>query len=469
MNEEAKRRLQDFAIVACIVSACTTTGLALASLFNQVLPWRLQSWHYAIVFIAACGFSTMAAWLSAIVDRRLAPRPGAAPCHEHISGWTIVFIVLFIIMLANLAAWASAHLGSNALSSVWSLWAFWAAAIFLSAAAFLPEFNLEENRYTHGLISLAKKLRLALPIRWIGLFFSYLDMVLVHAISCSSAMHARSPWVRYSISLIMLASCIVLGLTLSAPWGLIPIGWLFILALALLRRWTFLERDLDRIYTRNSIFDKQFVVGFGRNYHRDALLASITVLLLLPLTLRQAHMWSLDLGNPIFVVGSANINDFSAWIELVGAEVAKAMPFVDWSEVYGINAAGKISLGSGQLSHHILFGIRVVIDAIILGSLLQAVGSFAKHKDRLDLFYEGRLDRLDPFLERRELGRLVRRNKDGWEVNKERFSAFPRYDVSRLTALRFGSADARILAAVNLLLRRDYPNNIEYDSADAHE
>lgn len=104
------------------------------------------------------------------------------------------------------------------------------------------------------------------------------------------------------------------------------------------------------------------------------------------------------------------------------------------------------------MARHVIFATRVLVDLVFLAALLQALGISARNAKQRELFNSGSLNRLDPFIEKAELRKLVRRGDDGdWQAIEEEIEKFPAYDAIRLGELSDPSQPKAIQAAAKAL------------------
>jgi hypothetical protein len=193
-------------------------------------------------------------------------------------------------------------------------------------------------------------------------------------------------------------------------------------------------------------------VGFGEDLRDESLLSFVFMFLLIPLALRQGQLWSND---TLFDTSHLHHTPFLVdWIAFFGGELAKAAPFVDWAEVYGVKG-GEQFIASSTAAKNVIFAMRVLLDLVFMAALVQALSIAARNAKQMELFQSGTLDRLDPFTEPREFRKLLRRDKDGkWEVVPEALARFPKYDAVRLAELS-DKEFAPINVAAIALRRRD--------------
>ncbi len=451
------QRRFDLAFMACVLGAVGLGALAVSvTRYPEVLTTR----QILLCFLGACAVPFIASWRRAILDGRLPASPNGQPKHEHITGWGFLALSLVIAVIVGLAAWATSdEIADRRIHADWGIGVVFGLAVAFAAAAILP---LIANAL--GPNGLTKQLSvIATPLMWFakpfGAILSFIDSLMVFAVA--GAAGASQPWllVRYGLLFFSILPCAVLGYWLPAPWGLVPITWGFAVAIAISRRWAWIEDDRE-IYMLNRRYSGAHVrIGFAQDLRDEALLSFMSMFFLVPLALRQAHMWSIDIGHPLFEIRTDAPLHLLDWIGYYGTELAKAVPFVDWAEIYQVQGAAPIDAVSPE-SRHVVFATRVLVDLVFLAALLQALSISARNAKQMDLFRAGVMDRLDPFIEPREFRKLVRKNSRGhWEANPEEIEKFQKYDGTRLAELsapehhpiniaakalrrRFGSDDA---------------------------
>ncbi|WP_322810380.1 hypothetical protein [Terricaulis sp.] len=286
---------------------------------------------------------------------------------------------------------------------------------------------------------------------------SVIDSALVFAVATAAGTTRTNTIVRYTILLSLVGTCAALGYYWPAPWAFVPIAWGFVLAFSISRRWAWIEQDRELAMLNPALSQAHIRVGFAQNLRDEALVSFLSMFLLVPLALRQAQLME---GDGLFTLAQgADIHSIELWISFYGTELAKAVPFVDWAEVYHVEGNADVSAQT-DLARHVVFATRVLIDLVFLAALLQAISTASRDGQQRDLFYRKRaIRRLDPFTEPEALRALVRKDANGsWEANEERFEAFPDYDMNRLVELSTNS-DERIRTAAELLRTRQGADN----------
>lgn len=435
-----KRDGQRFSLelVGCIIGCLALAGVTGVEIARPELLTFAQA---TVIFVAGCSIAVIGSWRQAIIDARLPPplRPSKIK-HDHITGWGFIIIAMSVSVIIGLASWAAPHqrdIGPNLSVSV----VVGLAIVFL-IAALAPPINMTDAR------SLLH--RVGAVVHPFGLLLSAIDSFMVFAIAGSAGVTQRWLIFRYGILLSVMGTSTVLGFVLPAPFGLIPLAWAFLVAVSISRRWGWVEEDRD-LYMLNRSVGAHLRVGFSEDLRDEALLSFVFMFVLIPLALRQAQAWSHD---TLFQINLGHPARFLDWVAFFGGELAKAAPFVDWAEVYGVQGDEQF-VAKAEAAKHVIFAMRVLLDLVFLAALVQALSIAARNAKQMELFSAGTLDRLDPFTEPRQFRKLVRRSEGGgWEVVPEAIESFPKYDPIRLAELsdkEFAPIDIAAIA----LRRRD--------------
>lgn len=460
-DQPLKRPSANWTLIACVLGAVmmlVTTALA-------VMPGRVDPYFDRptqalvgyICFAIAALIPVVFSWNKAINDGQLARRNGAEPKYEHVSGWSALLLLGIVAFIAVLVTWAAHSTDANRkIHAEWGTWvvvALSVAFIVVAASPLVPRFMRRTGIDT----KLAPIARIAnRPIEWISGGLSSVDGVLVFAVANGAGTSRSNIFVRYLVLLSVISTCAVLGYYWTAPWAFIPIAWGFIVAFSVSRRWSWIEEDRELAMLNPTLSRAYIRVGFAQNLRDEALVVFLSMFLLVPLALRQAQLYLSLQDVQLFTIPNASdVNDLAMWVSFYGTELAKAVPFVDWAEVYHVEGDAPIEAQT-EYALHAIFLTRVLIDLVFLAALLQAISAGARDAQQRDLFYrKGAIKRLDPFAEPDALKSLVRRNAEGkWESVGERFDDFPKYDEDRLVELS-ASDDERIARAADLLLKRD--------------
>jgi len=193
--------------------------------------------------------------------------------------------------------------------------------------------------------------------------------------------------------------------------------------------------------------DEDLRVGFGQDLRDEALIGFATMLILLPVILRsifislEPHLQYDPATNNGLGLTSHN---YGAWLSLVGTELAKAVPFVDWAEIFHVEGDPFIAFDKDAAAYQcVIFAMRVIVDLVLLAALLQAVSIVSRTAKQKEMFFDdGTLSQLDPFIEPKELAHLAAGKPGQWRIrNKDEFDAFPEYDEDRLVRLSIAEDD----------------------------
>jgi len=421
----ARSRSFDWEAAACALSVTLLTALAAGPLYEEALPFAVQPWHWAAAFGLACAPAIITSWIVSILAGRLPPRPGSTPKLNHISGWSFLILAVPIALIVALALWAAASPdGGRAINATWGIIVTAGLAVLFIFAAWAPSWNLQ--RRAGWLLSILRPL-----VTPFGLLMSIIDSLLVFVVATAAGASRHTWQMRYFILAGFLLPCAMMGYWLAAPWGLIPLAAGFAIAVSLSRRWAWIEDDRELAMLNGRFVGPHLRIGFEQDLRDEAMLSFMSMFFLVPLALRQIQGWQ-----TIFDMGQADLDNVLDWIAFYGAELAKAVPFVDWAEIYNVHGDAGIRTGDQPLARHVIFATRVLVDLVFLAALLQALGISARNAKQRELFTTGALNRLDPFIEKSEFRNLVRRGTDGeWQADDEAIASFPEYDVIRLGEL----------------------------------
>ena len=239
---------------------------------------------------------------------------------------------------------------------------------------------------------------------------SWIDSILVRivapmtgAIQAPDGRHGLG-W-HHALIIGVMAPLTLLGYGLPQPWGLIPIAAAFLFALSIGRRWAWVEGDRETASRLRTTKGKDIHVGFSNDLRDEALLGYAFLFILVPLTLYQLNEMT-----GAFCLRGVETNghfacrdgegEFRDWIGFFGLELFKAVPLVDWAEIYGFEAEPQIIAKENvDLAKHLIFGSRVLVDFVVMAALFQAIAIFQRNQTQRKLYDSGQLDVLDPISE----------------------------------------------------------------------
>ena len=401
---------------------------------------------FTAIYVACLMPPVIANWLQARRDEKVPIKKGDKQ-PDHISGLSASTFILFAIVVVTLGLWAAAS-GTQATISVY------AGLIILGGllmAFGIVAFGLPQARvlsWIHGVLKTASK-----PVGWL---FSVIDSLLVYAVA--NALGANSPkWLtRFMLLLGSLIPCAILGWWLPAPIGLLPLALALIGSISIARRWSWMEEDRENAMLARKFEGEHIRVGFAQDLKDEALVGFAVLFMIVPIALRQLH---LALGEQAFVITPhGDTNSLIAWLSYFGTEMAKAVPFVDWTEIYHVNGSSSISLkdagiGVGQ---HVVFGMRILVDLVLLAAFLQAIAITQRTKKLKEMFYvERSMNRLDPFIEPTEFRKLLEPVSGRFVLDQDKYDAFPVYDPDRLEELKGRGEDDGVGYVAARLIERD--------------
>lgn len=304
-------------------------------------------------------------------------------------------IIVATVAGVTLLAFFAAAYASDTISTAISYATFVGVFLMFFLVIVLPHVTnyfrrRREERITITPLGIAS---LDLPAQWL----SYLDTFLVKVIApLSGGTQSRFSHLHV-IGILSLLS--LLGLVVPRPLGLAPVALGILFAVALGRRWAWVEADRETASRLVRTNGSNIHLGFENDLKDEALTGYAGLFILVPLTLYQIQ----DLTNFIPPLREQQ-NILLTWIAFFGGELAKAVPFVDWWDIYGnteLSSNGK----------HLTFLSRAAVDLVILSALFQALGIWQRDQVQARLFKDGHLDAFDPFKEREFFERgIVRLN-----------------------------------------------------------
>lgn len=421
----SKRRPNDQAVVHCgfrelyywlIVVLAALTAVAYLSTLRSIqlwpdialvdparaattpLPIIVFLGTLALAFLPAAGATYLYA-RTELSHRALIPGlPGKLFRSDAVSPasfWVSFALVGLIVLLANWAA--GARDAGSALSGVLTFWiTFFVIALFVTFI-FVPHISRffvgqQERRAAQGKILAGG----APPLEAPAVFVSWLDSGLVRLVAPLSG--ATQKGLPHLLVIFILLPLTALGFVLAAPWGLVPIAIGMLLVAALGRRWAWVEEDRETASRLLKTDAREIQIGFDNDLKDEALLGYAFLFVLVPLSLHQLWGWQRDAFEP--VEGADVSNAFFAWLSFFGAELAKAVPFVDWWEIYQVDLKRPIEPSeTSALGKHLTFLSRAMVDLVIMAALFQAIGIWQRNRTQQRLYDAGQIDAFDPFLE----------------------------------------------------------------------
>jgi hypothetical protein len=308
--------------------------------------------------------------------------------------WISALVVASIVALARWAAAASSGVSENLAFAI----TFLVICLFIGCI-FVPHVNRyftrqREAREATGKVAEAGFMPLDAP----AVFVSWIDSLLVRLVAPLSGATQRGRGVPHLLVILTLVPLTALGFLLAAPYGLVPIAIGMLIAISLGRRWAWIEEDRETASRLLKTVGEDIHVGFDNDLKDEALLGYASLFVLVPLALNQIHGLNLN----AFQAADGNTgNAFYDWMSFFGAELAKAVPFVDWWEIYNVNIPRTFEPVADQpLGKHLTFSARAMVDLVIMAALFQFIAIWQRGRMQRKLYNLGQVNHFDPFAER---------------------------------------------------------------------
>ncbi len=271
--------------------------------------------------------------------------------------------------------------------------------------------------------------------RWLASFYNAVDTVLVRIGAHVAGAEHFNDFARYSVLLATMLSLTAMAWFLPAPLGLAPAIIGFVLALSVSRLWAWVEDDRNMASITKFNPDAPRRVGFREDFRDETITAFIFVLVLIPIAMMQADRAQV-FGQPLFT-GDGKDNP-SVWFGYFGFELAKALPIVDWADIYNLRPGTDLLRPNGATGMHAVFAARSTVDLVLIASLLQAISIANRNRQQIALYAAGHIDRLDELVEKVEMKRAL-----ALQDSKARTARvdFRRYNPERLKDVYFGTRD----------------------------
>lgn len=311
--------------------------------------------------------------------------------------------------------------------------ALFASIVFLDWIARFPPLRATAKAFN----------RLAPRMNFLVAFYDMLDTALVRLGSHVAGADHLKTRSRYGILAVTLGCLALLAWYLPPPFGLTPVIVGLVVALSLSRLWAWVEEDRDMAAITGFSPLAPQRVGFREDYRDETLLGFIFVLVLLPIAWMQIDSGVIQ----IFQQGAdhgrvQNPQNFGMWLGYFGFELAKALPIVDWADIY--------KLGPGDTNYitpfwpngaHAVFMARALVDLILIASFLQAIAIANRNAQQKSLYAVGQINRLDELVEKAALSRAIRETRQSGtgagrfelaHLTDTELVDFRRYDLTRL-------------------------------------
>jgi hypothetical protein len=308
--------------------------------------------------------------------------------------WISAIVIGSIIILARWAAAASSTVSQSLAFAI----TFLVICLFVGFI-FVPHINRyfvrrAEAREAAGLVMAAGFMPLTAP----AVVASWIDSLLVRLVAPLSGATQRGRGVPHLFVLFTLVPLTALGFILAPPYGLAPIALGMVIAMALGRRWAWIEEDRETASRLLKTDGEDIHVGFENDLKDEALLGYASLFVLVPLALNQIHGMGMNAFQPS---DGYTGNAFFDWMSFFGAELAKAVPFVDWWEIYNVNIPKTFEpVADEPLGKHLTFTARAMVDLVIMAALFQFIAIWQRGRMQRKLYDLGQVNHFDPFAER---------------------------------------------------------------------
>lgn len=269
---------------------------------------------------------------------------------------------------------------------------------------------------------------------------SLIDTILARPIAWLVGVTQEGWGVRYTWGAVVILASIAAGLYAPAPWGLYGVIAGLVAILAIVRRWSWSEADRETFLVERGIRKGAMRVGFKEDLRDEALVAITFLFVLIPIGLRQIQLATCEVGTCAFTLeGGATLppdalGQSIAWLGFFGAELAKSVPFVDWSEVFHVANDSPIKPQTAD-GAQIVFAMRAALDLLLLAAVLQAVQIASRLRDQWTAFGASRLPILEPHTEKRLFKSTCEAIEPGLEqhpTQQHAIASFPAYEDTRL-------------------------------------
>lgn len=413
VTAERRRLMLTEMFVWLLISLCTLAAATLAGPELRTLAaMKLDEAQIALLLIGMMGAAFVPAALGVLhTERQVAE--GRADQRilrdDAISAGSLLF-ALFAMLFIFGVAWAAARdafevLGKD-MGVIVTLVVMFAFVFFIVLSSVTRGFNMFQERDSET------RHAAMLPTAPLTTLASWADSILVRilapltgAVQAPDGRHGLG-WHHLLIIGIM-APLTLLGYGLPQPWGLVPIAAAFLFALSIGRRWAWVEGDRETASRLRTTRGKDIHVGFANDLRDEALLGYAFLFVLVPLTLFQLNEMTgafcargEEVGGVFSCAVEADDGSLLDWIGFFGLELLKAVPLVDWVEIYGLSAQPDLMPTPNlDVSKHLMFGSRVLVDFVVMAALFQAIAIFQRNQTQRKLYDSGQLDVLDPISE----------------------------------------------------------------------
>lgn len=319
-------------------------------------------------------------------------------------GWRTVAVIVFVLAIVSLAAWASGGDVTPQVNQAVGLSVVAALGVSLLALAFWPSLATGFPKTNQSLKAFGA------AVFWIATPVLVVDFVLRWFFAPIFGILFRHSGVRYAILSLHMALAVGVLFVLPEfgpswrPYAALGLLWGLIGILSVVRRWRWNERRFE-LQGDGGGADDDPTDDDTEDLHDlrgEALFALLIFFAAIPLAMRETHQVLPD----AFLLQHGLTPLIVDWYALFGAELLKALPIVDWAEIYDVGTQTRLVASPG-LGQHAIFLMRVLVDLVLLGAVFGAIdriGRVARHESELKA---GRRRLVDPAAERQVLRAIV--------------------------------------------------------------
>ena len=392
--------------------------------------------------------SVLGCYSEADANGEVGTRNNNLPGPAHITGLggtVAILLTLMITVIFVIGQWQPNQLdlpGSAGNGTLIALGAIFVAVFLSSRIPAPPSFD-----------EILGKLRVwTSGVQRLGRFLSKIDAVLVFGVAPLGGLTLNNSFLRYFFLLTQIFCGGLLAWYCPTPFGLLGAGWVFLLVFSIVRRWGWIEHvRAKNLQSTDGTAERR--IGHIVDLRDEAMVSLMILVLVMPIAMRQVHLAvPAELG---FSISTDALDNIFAWTGFFGVELLKALPFLDWADIYGARNGAQIHT-SGPVSMHSVFIARMVIDLVFLAALIQWVSiSVSIEKNKRDfLAKRNGVTRLDERIERNHLSRLVKLGLNGEYEPTNSVTQYKHYDRKALSRLRLRyKYDTRLLAAIREIAR----------------
>ena len=267
------------------------------------------------------------------------------------------------------------------------------------------------------------------PFSKLGKMLSIVDAWLVHFVAPMVGITSGNALLRYAYPAAHLIPCAIVAWFMGPMLALAAIVWAFIIAIAIARRWAWTESDREKALRNTDYKDEHLKVGIAEDLRDEALAALLFLIALLPLAMRQFHIL---VEHDAFDVPTLALNNPIKWVEFFGVELAKAVPFVDWAEIFNVQSGASISYEKKAFGSLAVFVSRAIVDLVFLAALIEAVTVALRWRRHKMSFFDQEITALDGMIESEEFAKLYLGHQDGKPIFRDEIERFAHYDETGL-------------------------------------